>query len=198
MPQVVEGGPEEVDAAVGVLDPVDRDLVDTQAAALGGQQQLGVEEPGLVLDGREQGPHDLGPARLEAALGVAEAGPHGGPQQQVVAARDQLPLRPPDHGGAGGQAGADGQVAVAGQQGRDQGQQRLQAGGQVSVHVGDHGGVAGPPDLPQRPPPALLGDVDGPDPGSRSPSRLASSQVASVLALSAMEIRKLNGKLAVR
>jgi hypothetical protein len=161
--QVVQGRPDQVDAAVGVLDPVHRDLVDAQALVLGGQQQLGVEEPGLVLDGRQQGLHDLGAAGLEAALGVGEAGPHGGAQQQVVAARDQLAPGPPDHRGPVGQPGADGQVAVARQQGRDQRQQRLQAGGQVHVHVGDHVGVAGAPDLAQGPAPALLGQVDGPD-----------------------------------
>jgi len=52
---------------------------------------------------------------------------------------------------------------VARQQGCDQRQQRLQAGGQVDVHVGDHVGVAGAPDLAHGPAPALLGDVDGPD-----------------------------------
>jgi hypothetical protein len=51
---------------------------------------------------------------------------------------------------------------VARQQGRDQRQQRHQAGGQVDVHVGDHVGVAGRPDLPQGPAPARLGQVDGP------------------------------------
>ena len=83
--------------------------------------------------------------------------------------------------------------------GRDQRQQGLEVGGEVDVHVGDHGGVAGAPHLPQGPAPALLVEVDGADvAGARSASRLASGQVASVLALSAMVIRKLNGKLAFR
>ena len=39
---------------------------------------------------------------------------------------------------AAGQPGADRDVAVAGQQRGDQRQQRVQVGGQVDVHVGDH------------------------------------------------------------
>ncbi len=48
--QVVERGADDVDARVGVVDPVDRHLVDAQAGALGEDEELGVEEPGLVLD----------------------------------------------------------------------------------------------------------------------------------------------------
>ena len=60
---------------VGVVDPVDRDLVDAQAAALGEDQQLGVEEPGLVLDRAAAAPVTASARdRLEAALGVGEAG----------------------------------------------------------------------------------------------------------------------------
>ena len=85
---------------------------------------------------------------------------------------------------------------MARHQGGDQRQQRLQAGGQVDVHVGDHVGVAGPPDLAEGPAAALVGQMDGANAGSRWASRLASGQVASVLALSAMVTR--NGKLADR
>ena len=43
-----------VDARVGVVDPVDRHLVDAQPAALGEHEQLGVEEPAVVADVVEQ------------------------------------------------------------------------------------------------------------------------------------------------
>ena len=45
---------DDVDARVGVVDPVDRHLVDAQAAALGEHEQLGVEEPAVVADVVEQ------------------------------------------------------------------------------------------------------------------------------------------------
>ena len=98
---------------VEVVDPVDRHLVDAQAEALRGDQDLGVEEPGLVVD---QGKDDVGrlaPERLEPALGVAARTGQCGPEQQVVGPGDHLPPGPADDVGAGGQAGADGHVAVA-------------------------------------------------------------------------------------
>ena len=71
--QVVGGGRDDVHARVGVVDPVDGDLADAQAQPLGGDEQLGVEEPLVVLDEREQLLGRIAPQRLEAALGVAEA-----------------------------------------------------------------------------------------------------------------------------
>ena len=46
----LERGAHDVDARVGVVDPVDRHLVDAQAAPLGEHEQLGVEEPAVVAD----------------------------------------------------------------------------------------------------------------------------------------------------
>ena len=66
-------GRDDVDTAVGVVDPVDRHLVDAQPGALGQHEQLGVEEPAAVLDERQQLPGAVGPDRLEAALRVGEA-----------------------------------------------------------------------------------------------------------------------------
>ena len=76
---------DDVDARVGVVDPVDRHLVDAQAVALGQHEQLGVEEPALVLDSRQQLARDVGADRLEAALRVGEAGAQRRAQEQVVA-----------------------------------------------------------------------------------------------------------------
>ena len=72
--QVVDRRATDVDAAVRVVDPVDRHLVDAQAVVLGQQEQLGVEEPPVVLDLGQQPPGHVGADRLEAALRVAEAG----------------------------------------------------------------------------------------------------------------------------
>ena len=52
--QVGDGGLHDVDPAVGVIDPVDRHLVDTQAGPLAEHEQLGVEEPAVVLHQWEQ------------------------------------------------------------------------------------------------------------------------------------------------
>ncbi len=43
-----------------------------QPAALSEDQQLGVEEPGLVAHSRQQLAHDVAADRLEAALSIAE------------------------------------------------------------------------------------------------------------------------------
>ena len=52
--EVVDRGADDVHARVGVVDPVDRHLVDAQAVAAGEDEQLGVEEPAVVADLREQ------------------------------------------------------------------------------------------------------------------------------------------------
>ena len=49
-------------------------LLDAVAALLGQDQELGVEEPLLVLDQRDELVRGLAADRLEAALGVDEAG----------------------------------------------------------------------------------------------------------------------------
>jgi hypothetical protein len=158
--EVVPDGADDVDSGVGVVHPVDRDLVDPQTGALGEQQQFGVEEPCLVLDSGEQGLDHLAPSRLESALGVGELGGHGGAQQEVVGAGDELPLWSADHRGAAVQPGTDGQVAVTGEQWRDQRQERLQAGGEVDVHVGDDVRLGLAPDLAQRAAAALEVEMD--------------------------------------
>ncbi len=82
---------DDVDAAVRVVDPVDRHLVDAQAGPLGQHQQLGVEEPAAVLDQRQQLPRAVGADRLEPALGVGEAGAQRRAQEQVVASARSAP-----------------------------------------------------------------------------------------------------------
>ena len=156
--QVAERGVDDVDPRVRVVDPVDRDLMDAQPGPFRQHQQFGVEEPALVLDQRQQLPGLVGPDRLEPALRVGELGPQGGSQQQVVAARDDLALGTADHPRSPRQPGADGDVAVPGQQRRDQGEESVQVGGQVHVHVREHLGVRRRPDLVQRP--AAAGDVE--------------------------------------
>src|SRR6185437_5825190 len=104
--------------------------------------------------------------------GVREARPHQGPQQQVVAARDHLPLGPADDPRAAGQPGADGQVAVPGQQRGDQRQQGVQVCRQIDIHVGEDLGLALRPDGPQRPAASRQLHPDGPD-LRQLPSQLA-------------------------
>ena len=89
-PQVADGGGEHVDAGVRIVHPVDGDLVDAQAVSLGDHEELGVEEPALVLDERQQDGHEVAPDGLEPALGVAEASPHERSQQAVVDPRDHF------------------------------------------------------------------------------------------------------------
>ena len=100
---------------------------------------------------------------LEAALRVGEAGGERRPQQEVVAARDDLPLRAPSHPRGPGQPGADREVGVTAEQRRDERQQRSEVGREVDVHVGEHLGVGVEPDLVQRAATPLLVEVDNLD-----------------------------------
>jgi hypothetical protein len=136
--------------------------VDPQAVTLGEHQQLGVEEPAVVLDERQQRPRDVGADRLEAALGVAEPGPQDRSQEVVVGARDQLALEPAGDPRAARQPAADRELAVARDQRRDQRSQRPQVGRQVDVHVAEDVGLAGRPGGPQRPAAALGVEVAHP------------------------------------
>jgi len=76
--QVADGGRQQVDSRVRVVNPVDWHLVDAQAGPLGQHQQLGVEEPAVVADLRQQPVGGVGPDCLEATLGVGEASAHRG------------------------------------------------------------------------------------------------------------------------
>ena len=79
--QVVARGAPHVDARVGVVDPVDRYFLDPQAGPLGEHEELGVEEPGVVLDVRQERARGVGAHRLEAALRVTEVRVQRGVQQ---------------------------------------------------------------------------------------------------------------------
>ena len=72
--EIVEGRAGDVHATVGVVDPVDRYLVDAEPVVLGEDEELGVEEPAVVLDRRQEAPGDVGADGLEPALGVADPG----------------------------------------------------------------------------------------------------------------------------
>ena len=170
--QVGQGGGDDVDPGVGVVDPVHRHLVDAQPGPLGQHQQLGVEEPAGVGGQRQQLPGRAGADGLEAALGVGEPGAERGVQEQVVAAGDDLAARAADHPRAARQPGADGHVRMARQQRRQQREQGVQVGRQVHVHVGADVGVAGRPDRPQRPAPPGPLQPHRPDPGQLTSQRL--------------------------
>jgi len=75
-----------VDARVRIVHPVDRNLVDAQAAPLSADEQLGVEEPFVVAHVGQQVARGGCAQRLEAALRVAEARAQDGPEDRVVAA----------------------------------------------------------------------------------------------------------------
>ena len=158
--QIAQGGGHHVDPGVGVVDPVHRDLVNAQPGPLRQHEQFRVEEPARVRGERQQGPGRVRADRLEPALRVGEAGAEGCVQQQVVAAGNYLPLRAADHPGTPRQPGPDCDIAVPGQQRRDQRQQRVQVGGQVHVHVGIDVGVAASPDRAQRSAPPGPVDMD--------------------------------------
>ena len=158
--QIAQGGGHHVDPGVGVVDPVHRDLVDAQPGPLRQHEQFRVEEPARVRGERQQRLGRVRADRLEPALRVGEARAEGRVEQQVVAAGNDLALRAADHPGAPRQPGPDRDVAVPGQQRRDQRQQRVQVGGQVHVHIGIDVGVAAGPDRAQRAAPSGPLDTD--------------------------------------
>ncbi len=196
--QVLGGRPHDVDGRVGVVDPVDGHLVDAQPGPFGQDQQLGVEEPAAVLHHRQQPLGHLPPDRLEPALGVAEPGGEGGAQDEVVGARDELPLRPAYHPRTPGEPGADGQVGVAGDQRGDQREEGVEVGGEVDVHIGEDGCVGGRPDRTERPPAPLLLQPHRPHPAQLRRERGRHGGVESVDALSATVMRKAYGKVRER
>jgi hypothetical protein len=57
--QVIEGGAHDVYPGIGVVDPIDWNLMDAQAVPFGEDEELGVEEPVVVLDQRQQEPSCL-------------------------------------------------------------------------------------------------------------------------------------------
>ena len=150
-PQVADRRRDDVDARVRVVDPVDGHLMDPHPLTLGADEQLGVEEPALVGHLRQQPARGVGPDRLEAALGVGEAGAQRDAQQPVVGPRDQLALVTAHDPGAGRQPGADRHLTVAAGERRDQRRERSQVGRQIDVHVAQDVGVAGRPGRVQRP-----------------------------------------------
>ncbi len=164
-PQILASGRHDVDAGVGVVDPVDRNLMDPHPGAFGQREQFGVEEPGVVLHQRQQNVGAIGSNGLEPALSVAESDPQRRAQQQVVGPRDELPLGPAHDPRPAPQASADRDVGVAAEQGGDQRQQGVQISRQVDVHVRQYGGIGFQPGGAERPAPALLAQVQCADLG---------------------------------
>ena len=109
------------------------------------KQQLGVEEPAVVLDRGQEPPRDVGPHRLEPALRVAHARREHRAQDQVVAARDELALRVAGDVRTRREPRTDRDVGVARHERRDERQERVEIGREVDVHVRDDVGVARAP-----------------------------------------------------
>ena len=143
---------------------------------------------------RQQPPRGVGADRLEAALGVAEAGAEGAAQQQVVAARDHLALRAAQHACPGRQPGADREVGVTAEQRSHQRQQGVQVRRQVDVHVDEDVCRRRDQAVFNASPRPLLRHMDhARHRRAARASRSATSGVRSVLALSAMVTRDSNG-----
>ena len=160
-PQVVGHRRHDVDRGVGVVGPLHRRLADAQPEPLGHDEQLGVEEPRVVLDERQQLKRALAPDGLEATLEVRDAAVQRQADDVVVGARDQLALGPAHDPRPPSQPRAHRDVAVAGDDRAHQREQGRERGRQVDVHVGHHVGPAGRPGRAQRVPAALAGQHQG-------------------------------------
>ena len=115
--------------------------------ALGEHEQLGVEEPAVVAHRRAAGARATSRADgLEAALRVAEARARASRAGCGCSAREiSSRLGPRMTRAPARQARADREVAVAGEQRRDERQQRAQVGREVDVHVADDASRRSPP-----------------------------------------------------
>ena len=114
-------------------------------------------------DVRQQALRDVGADRLEAALRVGEARRERGLEDQVVAARDDLALRPAHHARSPAQPRPDRQVGVTGDQRRDERGECGEIGRQVDVHVCQHRSIRCRPHRVQRAAAALLLEPHHPD-----------------------------------
>src|SRR6266852_3195929 len=76
----------ELDTGVGIFDPTYGNVLDPIALLFGQDQQLGVEEPLVVLYQWDEHVGGAAADRFESALGVAEARPHHPLDDQVVRA----------------------------------------------------------------------------------------------------------------
>src|SRR5919199_4411797 len=80
------------DPRIEILDPLDRQLEDTVTLALALEQQFRIEEPGLILDLRQQFLDCPSRCTLEAALRITEPVPEQQANHRIVSARDNLSL----------------------------------------------------------------------------------------------------------
>ena len=163
--QIGKRGSHDIHAAVRIVDPVDRHLGDPQSAALGQHEQLGVEEPVVVVDVRQQRAGAYGAHGLEAALRVGESSTQRCAQQDVVAAGDHLAPRATHDTGRARQPAADRDVAVSRHERCDERQQRGQISGQVDVHIRDDRSRTCRPHRVQRSAAALCVEVHDADIG---------------------------------
>ena len=181
--QVVRRRRHDVDRGGGVIGPLDRCLADAHAEPFRRDEQLGVEEPRVVLDQREELERALAADGLEPALEVAQTATQREPHDVAVGTRDELAFGTPDHLRPSREPGADRQVAVARENGPDQGQQGGERGGEVDVHVGHHLGPAGRPGGSQRVAATLAGEDERLDPveGGRQPLRRQGGAVGAAV-----------------
>ncbi|GGH93221.1 hypothetical protein GCM10007170_13590 [Arthrobacter liuii] len=91
--KIIQGSLFDVDPAIGVINPVDRDFVDPQPRAFSDDQQLSIEEPAVIFHMREQTLSDVGPYCLKSALRIGEPDLHRPAEQEVIGARNKFPLR---------------------------------------------------------------------------------------------------------
>ena len=144
----------------GVLDPVDGHLQNAHAGPLRDDQQLGVEEPSLVVNQGHEVAGNLRAHRLESALRIAKPRVQHATKQKVVSARDELTSRAPADPRSRGEPAADGDVGAPREDGRNQCCQRLQPCREVDVHVRDDVRITRQPGAPERPAATLFLKVD--------------------------------------
>ena len=111
--EIVHRGLRDIDPRIRVVGPIDRNLVDAHTRALREDEELGVEEPRLVLHGWDEPACRDGSDGLESALCVAELRAEADMKQEVVRTRDELPLGATPHTGAARETASDRDVAVA-------------------------------------------------------------------------------------
>ena len=125
----------------GVFLPPHGKFARCDAHALGEDQKLGIEEPFIVLDERQQHVGRLGGYRLKSALRVVKMHAQIALQHAVVRTRDKLSFGAALHARCRQQTRAKTNVGTPVQNGADKLGNLSNIGGEVDIHIGAHAGL---------------------------------------------------------
>jgi hypothetical protein len=153
---VVDGGFDDFDACVEVLDPFDGDVVNPVAGFFADDKQLGIEEPHIVLDMRDEHIHHLSGHGFETALRVGEAGEEHCLDHEVIGSRNELAFDAAHRVRSLHETGAGAYVVTFMGESMDHGGKGIQIRGKIDIHVAHDVRIAAGPGALECPAAAFL------------------------------------------